>query len=184
METSKRCSKCGEVKLLECFRAKSSKRDGREAACRACRTKADAARRLEKGDELRSWRKTLRSENVEAARAREARYRAANPEKTREARRRHYVANAEKIRAETKRYAKENFERLRAAAAVYRKANPERFRAVRARKIEKATDAYLASVIRLPVTTIKPEYLELKRALLQAKRSIRKIQRHFKEPQK
>ena len=66
MDNFKKCSKCGEVKLLDCFFRKKSAKDGHKSACKKC---------------FHKFAKEYRDENTEKVKAREAKYRAKNSEK-------------------------------------------------------------------------------------------------------
>ena len=76
---SKKCSKCGEVKLLEEFHRKSQSSDGRSSHCKACRAKHYAG-----SDDVQARRVKYYKENSDKMRVRKVRQRKENPEKTRE----------------------------------------------------------------------------------------------------
>lgn len=68
MET-KRCSKCGEVKLLECFGIKRKALDGRNYHCKACINATTAAHRSERPEQRGQWDRTYELRNREKIRA-------------------------------------------------------------------------------------------------------------------
>ena len=82
-ENSKRCTKCGEVKLLEFFDLQSKSKDGRRQPCRECRkkyreehseelSKKQMAYYAEHLEEYVEWRREYRARNIETLRVEES----------------------------------------------------------------------------------------------------------------
>lgn len=79
MDTTKRCSKCGEVKALGAFG--SNGRGGLRRECRGCRAVCRAAYYSANAEKVKARVAAYRASNAEKIKAREATYRAANAEK-------------------------------------------------------------------------------------------------------
>ena len=83
MDNFKKCSKCGEVKLLDCFHKNKSKKDGYRFQCKKCRSEAY---------------KKYRAENAGAMKIAEAK---------------HYAKNREKIKAKNDKYITKHIEKVK-----------------------------------------------------------------------
>ena len=86
--TTKRCSKCGQDKLLDDFHRNAKRKDGRHPYCKPCMREtnrlSEARRRAEKPDEVKaSYRKWL-EQNAEAERERSRAWKEQNREATRQ----------------------------------------------------------------------------------------------------
>ena len=91
-QKTKRCSKCGEVKLRAEFNADRSKKYGLCSCCESCEKK-------------------YRAENREKAAERHRKYRAKNKEKLAESWRKYYVENKEKLAERDRKYRAKNKEK-------------------------------------------------------------------------
>lgn len=137
MET-KKCTGCGEEKLLIEFSKRAASKDGYQPMCKCCvglykkdyyeKNKNDISnkaksRRKEHGDYIRATEKRRRDGNRETYRAMRKAYRKRNPDKIRAAKQRSYVRNREAILKKTNAYNKK-----------YRKTNPDKINAKTARR--------------------------------------------------
>ena len=86
MDNFKKCSKCGEVKLLDCFSLNKACIDGRQYTCKKCATAIHKKYNAEKHEKIKAkaakWR-AEKTKNKEKKKARLDKWRAENPEKVR-----------------------------------------------------------------------------------------------------
>ena len=87
--TSKKCSKCGEVKGLDEFSAHCQKKDGKRPDCKDCE---------------REVKRRYREQNREKIIEYDRQYREQNREKISEYHRQHYKQNREKIQEHQRQY--------------------------------------------------------------------------------
>jgi 5-methylcytosine-specific restriction endonuclease McrA len=117
----KRCSKCGEMKVLEMFCKNKSLKDGRHSQCKAC-VKAYAQENAEK---LREYHRAYREANAETLREQKREYAQENAERLREYHRAR-EANAEALREYGRAYFAANSEVLLAKQKARYEANKEK----------------------------------------------------------
>lgn len=65
MTKGKKCNKCGEEKLLECFHNSSSSKDGKAYICRACKSETDRDYRRKNKDKIAKKKKEWATNNKE-----------------------------------------------------------------------------------------------------------------------
>lgn len=65
MIETKRCSKCGETKPLDCFRVKRRSEDGRQTYCKGCANILSAEWRRNNQEKVRGQQRARRSKNPE-----------------------------------------------------------------------------------------------------------------------
>ena len=119
MNKTKTCSKCGEVKLVDCFSKQKGSKGGLRNTCKSC----DA-------EQSRKYYESNKAEVIE----RKRKYRKANPEKVAESSLKWRKANPEKV-AETRRnWQRANPEKVAESSLKWRKANPEKERAKKLRR--------------------------------------------------
>lgn len=82
--TTKECSRCGEVKGVECFGRDSKALLGLTSYCRQCSAQKSKAYRLANAEKDNASRASYRLANAEKARLNTQAYRVANLDKTRE----------------------------------------------------------------------------------------------------
>ncbi len=156
--TEKRCSKCGEVKGVDCFSRDKNKKDGLQCHCRKCRVE-NARRYREKNiEKVAEKNRRYREENREKLAEYALRYREENPEKMAEANRRYYEENREKLAEKNRRFREENREKLAEYARM---------------QIGLITDSYVARVMKIPTAEAPPDLIEAKRQQLKLKRTIK-----------
>lgn len=113
MDSKKKCSKCGEAKLLAEFCVDIQKLTGRTSACKVCLALAGKARY---------------AANPRGALAATRRWSLANPEKVRAADKAWRAANPEKVKKTIRAYNRKHLDQRAAACAAYvarkRKATP------------------------------------------------------------
>lgn len=155
MET-KKCTKCGEVKNLSAFTKRTGYKNGVRSSCRDC-----------ENEYKRKWGK----DNPEKRLISNRKYCKNNPEKVKEIRRVHHEKNRDKDRKRSITYYYNNKTKCLARGLEYRRNNPEKHRASNRRKVEKLTNAYIASVLGLALSECTIELIEAKRAQLQLTRA-------------
>ena len=103
--TTKKCTKCGETKMVEQFSWMNRAKGKRQPKCKVCKS---------------AYAKQYHQENREAVLARNRQYREANREAINAQQRQHYVDNRDEINAQNRRYYANNREAINA-----RKRTPE-----------------------------------------------------------
>jgi len=145
---TKKCTKCGEVKGLECFNKSKNARDGLQSQCKVCK-------------------KEYQRENKERAREYKRKWRDKNKEYLKE----YLQANKEYKKEYDRKYRKENIERIKEyekeRSGKWRKENPDKNRAKsakrRSRKL-RATPEWLTEEQDLQIKLIYEEAIELEKA--------------------
>lgn len=122
----KQCSKCGEVKLLEQFNNDKKGRLGKQAQCKACRSKQNKEYRLKKGQILLDKKKEYYQKNKERIAEWSKEYNEKNKEKIAERKKKYHLKNKEKIAEKAKAYYEKNKETIKKRAMEYYYADPER----------------------------------------------------------
>ena len=122
---SKKCTKCGEVKQIECFNKNKGNKDGYDNRCRACKKQHYE----ENKERILKRNKQWREENRERANEYSKKYYEENKERrkqwcqeNKERRKQYREENKERI----KQYREENKERRSEYFKQYRKENKER----------------------------------------------------------
>ena len=123
---SKACSKCGEVKELECFHKMSAVKDGHRCLCKTCVRTYSKAHYHANSERLQAYRKANSEKNKAYAKARYKDY----PEKYRE----YYHANSEEFAVRRRAWTRANAAKVAAWARAWQKANPDKFAATRAKR--------------------------------------------------
>jgi hypothetical protein len=123
--TQKRCSTCGEWKDKSEFHKNKNYRDGREYACKSCRS-ATARRYLALNPEQEHARKKRWADkNKEKTREKDREWRAKNPEKVKAWKQKNYYKDPEKARERSHNWKASNKEKLREYYRSYREKNLE-----------------------------------------------------------
>ncbi len=164
MDNFKKCSKCGEVKLLECFSRDKTRKDGYMGWCKKCFVEAH---------------KKYRAENAGKIKIADAKYRAENPEKVKVTRDKHYTKNREKIIAKTLEWRTKNPEKVKAKTLEWRTKNPEKVKAMHNRYAKELTDLYIKKQIKRRIginnVHITQDLIETKRLHILIKRKIKDL---------
>ena len=92
MDNFKKCNKCGEVKLLDCFSKDKTNKDGYKSGCKKC---------------LSASYDKYYAKNREKILAKTLEWRTKNPEKVKDSYAKYYAENSEKVKAFEIRYTKE-----------------------------------------------------------------------------
>lgn len=100
MSITKQCTKCGEVKALDAFRAHPQGKHGKTPRCKVCLASVDTI---------------YRQENKEQIAESDRKYHQKNKAKVTDRKRRHYQENKERILERQRKYNQENPERHRRA---------------------------------------------------------------------
>ena len=152
MDNFKKCSKCGEVKLLECFSLNKRSRDGYQYACKKCAIEYVNKYYAKNREEVKARMAKYRAENYEKVKAKESKYRAENPE------------NPEKRKARIDKWRAENPEKVKSNLAKYQKRLP---------------DAYIKSRIKkqtgVPNERITKDLIETKRLHILIQRKLKDL---------
>lgn len=111
-----------------------------------------------------------------------------DPAAARESQKAYRKANKEALAAYNKAYRKANKEALAAHkkvwAATCMKDRRVRFAAYAKAAAEALTPAYVATTLKIPVSTLTPELLALKREQLETHRLARQVKQHLKDTKK
>jgi 5-methylcytosine-specific restriction endonuclease McrA len=107
---SKTCTKCKEVKTVDCFSKQSTGKDGLHPECKVC-----------KKERNRIYNKA----NPEKLKIRSRKWRAVYPEKEKASQDKYRLANREKEKERQRKYRADNTEKKKAANSKWSKANPE-----------------------------------------------------------
>lgn len=94
MEQTKKCTKCGEIKLLSEFHKCISNKDGFGNFCKSCRKNISNERRLKNPDKIKAINDRYKLNNIDKVKAGNKKY---------------YEENKEKIKAKRILYDKENY---------------------------------------------------------------------------
>ena len=125
----KKCSKCGEVKLLEEYNKKPSGKDGKQAHCRACCSAANQKRYADNLGKIKEQHRQWAENNSEKRREDNHRWRKNNSEKLREKEHARYITNHEKIRVQQQKWRETHVAECQERLQRWRKSNPEKWRA-------------------------------------------------------
>ncbi len=193
MDNFKKCSKCGEVKLLDCFSKNKTKKDGYAFWCKKCaaenakkhysenieKIKAIKAKyRSENIEKIKDTHAKYRSENREKINAKNAKYFAENPEKRKAAVAKYRDENPEKAKASYIKWLAKNPEKRKAADAKWRAENPEKVKEFGIKKTRTMPDSYIRNVIRqggVPNEIITPDLIETKRLHILIQRKLKDL---------
>ena len=126
-----------------------------------------------KAQYLAAYRAANAEKIVEAGQA----YRAANAEKIAERKKAYNSANAEKIAERKKAYNSANAEKIAERTKAYSAKHKEKKKDNGVARREAMSDSYVSGRLHMPVASVPPELIELKRALLLGHR----IQRSLKK---
>lgn len=198
--TTKQCSKCGEVKLLDGFSNSSNAKDGKMPICRTCNRARVAAWQKANPDKLKVQRQ--KSDPLKA-KARQDKYRASDKYKDTEHRYRakYYAEHKEELAAKSrawwannyaekmpgytaKHYAK-NRCNLTAKAADFYRDNKAGVLSTKKQSRDSLDKTYLMAVIKqtsnLQIEEIPTELLELKREQLLMQRATKQLKQLLKD---
>lgn len=123
---TKKCTKCGEVKPVDCFGKAKAAKDGLNGPCKPC--KAEQKRKWRKAnpekvaEHQRKWQKANKEKVAEYNR----KWQKANKEEVAEQQRKYYEANKEKVAEQKRKYYIANRDRFSAHGLMYREANKEK----------------------------------------------------------
>lgn len=127
--SSKRCTRCREIKPLDDFHRDKGKKDGRSSYCKECAVENAQIYYRENREKCRKRQREYYKENSEEIRRRSAGYYEAHKgsEEFRlqrsESGRRYREANKDKVKARHKHYHEENYERVLESQRQYRARN-------------------------------------------------------------
>lgn len=128
MDYSKTCTKCGQIKALDCFsrhNGKKASKSGFRASCKSCDVEANKIYRANNKAKVNDAKKRWNEKNKASKSLSDFKYRSANQEKIKRRTASWRLENLEQLKQEAKAYRIEH--RLEKAAKdnLYSKANPE-----------------------------------------------------------
>lgn len=124
--TTKRCSRCGEIKPLDSFHRRSASADGRQGMCKPCGSAYVVERRTIDPERERAKHARQRARIDRATLARwHWEWIKANPERARAIAARHHAKNGDARRALSRRWYAANAERAREAGRAWKAAHPD-----------------------------------------------------------
>lgn len=142
----KRCTKCGEIKVLSEFYRDKNQKDGRMPWCKGCAKEKARARYIANSKKIKQKSREYYAANPEKAKQRSREqyfkdpekiknrsreWRRANPERQKENNQKWYEANKEKSKKEARARYLINSEKRRKQSREWQKANPEKFNEIR-----------------------------------------------------
>ncbi len=185
---TKVCSKCGEEKGADEFTKNKTNNGGLSVWCRICHK----AYRKENREKMMAYHKDYRKANHEKTSAYGKTYQVSNREKIATRKNARYKANREKFAADAKAYKEANREKVATLRSARYKANRENIlaknkayyeatkglrNAVSRAAAANMTGPYMVKLlvsIGFPEESITPELIDFHRAILSAKRELRK----------
>jgi 5-methylcytosine-specific restriction endonuclease McrA len=126
MEQYKTCTKCRQSLPSSSFSKCSSKKDGLHSNCRACRSSAAKAKRLENPEEARAKAKEWRDQNKDKTATYFQTYKQKNPEGLKASRKKYYDNNRDALYQKNKDWAIANPDKVAAKQERWRKNNPDK----------------------------------------------------------
>lgn len=132
--TTKRCSKCGEIKPLSEFNRRNDRKSGFTSACKDCNRKMCHQYGLRNSDHLRVKKHAKYWENPQLARNRKNSWYAAHKKKIGEQSRIRYWSHPDKFRDKARRWARNHSEKHNKNARNWRRAHPIHVRTYAARR--------------------------------------------------
>ena len=171
----KQCSKCKEVKALDCFyKTKSSKGVFYfRGKCKVC---------------IIALSKNWATENLERRKYNQKEYRIKNKDRLTKYRKEYWVENKESLQKKNKNYNKKNSDTIRVRRKAFRQENLDRIRYLskdwykkNSSKVKenqraytkKLPDAYVAFLLKQNSLILTPETIEIKRELIKLHRLIK-----------
>ena len=132
---SKKCTKCGEVKQIDCFSKDKGTKDGYQYKCKSCQKKwrqENKEHLIQYGkkysEENRERLKQWRDENREGILERKKQWRDENKERIAEYNKQYHQENKEHLNERAKQWREKNKERISEREKQYRKENKERLK--------------------------------------------------------
>jgi len=116
----------------------------------------------------------------EEKRARKKAYREANKEQVAAKNKAYYEANKEQLVAHQKAYVEANAEKVVAQRKAYYEANKEKYAARNKASRAELKPSHVAVALKMPVSEVPPELLELKRDQLRLVRMNRELKKELK----
>ena len=134
---TKQCSKCKEVKPVDCFSKRKSRKGGLQSYCKSCRAEyykanrekiAECSRKHYEANrgKLLEYKRNYSEENREKLLEYKRKYYEENREKLLEYGRKYYEENKAKFAGYGRKYREENADKIAEKDRKYREANPEK----------------------------------------------------------
>lgn len=176
METTKECSKCGEVKLAGEFPA------GR-LRCKQCAVEYQRQWREKNAEKNAEWHRQWREKNPDKVAEWHLRYRQKNPDKAAERDRQWREKNPDRVTKMRRQWCEKNPDKVAENRLRYSQKNVERIVERGRRYRERLEPNYVADVSGIPAAELNqhPELLEMKRLVIRARRVVRSIQKELKK---
>ena len=96
-----------------------------------------------------------------------------DPEKRKAYNKAYREAHKEELKAGGKAYREAHKEKTKAYSKAYNEAHKEKLKAHNKKQVEECSDSYIAGLLRVPVSTIPADILELKRQTVKLNREVR-----------
>ena len=188
MGATKRCTKCGEVKLLECFGQRSPSEATRRSQCKPCGAAAARYYRKLNPERVKAIDAAYRASHPERVKANDAAYRFRNPEKMTLKSATRYANDPEKAKARVAEWQARNPHRVKANYTACRSRDPQRFKDRSNRNTAELSRAYVRGLLarqhETTIDRIPDEFVEIKRQCLITKRNDSAINNHAKKGKK
>jgi hypothetical protein len=122
----KRCTKCGELKPVECFYKRPKNTSGLDSWCRDCYAAAKRKRYWANPEKYRQESLAWHQKNPEKANKKNREWAKKNPDNRRKAIATYYQKNAKKLAKKTREYNKKNWDKKLEWGREWKRANPEK----------------------------------------------------------
>ena len=122
----KKCTKCGEVKVLSCFHKQKAGKYGVRSVCKPCRAEGRVKHYAENREAILERSSKYYAENRESILERTSKYYAENRDRYAEWKARHYTENRESCLVYATRYYAKNKDKIAKRQSDYLKRNPDK----------------------------------------------------------
>ncbi|EMT38135.1 HNH endonuclease [Thermoanaerobacter thermohydrosulfuricus WC1] len=179
-ELYKKCTRCGEVKPLNCFGKDKSSKDGYTRWCKECRKEYYRATAEQNKRRAREWYYA----NLERAKESRRRWRQANREKDLANKKAWYYANREKVLERNRQWRESNKERKKERDKKYYLVNKDRIRELQRKYREENKDKVRVYLERWKVENSEQYKEAYKTWRKEHKELVRAYQRNYKARKK
>lgn len=136
----KECSKCGEIKTVDCFHKNNQTIDGFRCFCKNCTNKSNRQSYENNKDKRVEYSKQYRTKNKDKIVEWVKQWRENNKDKVKEYRHQLYINNKSKVAEQSKQYYKNNKDKRNDYQKQYRENNKDKIADYRKHYLEKNRD--------------------------------------------